>query len=67
MTMVNLDGEDYRRAKCDAAGCEELAPAPGVYLAGQPPGTAWPGWVNLGWRCTGGTHLCPKHNPDNEG
>lgn len=56
--------KEYPRAKCDAKGCDEIAPEPGVYT--KETGKPFPGWQRLGWHCSGGTHYCPKHNPEKD-
>ncbi len=58
MSRIRIDG--HERAKCDAAGCKEVAPDPGAYMI-EHQLDRWPGWNSLGWICMGGTHYCPKH------
>ena len=60
MTTVTIDARN--RARCDQEGCEELAPDPGEYMISYNL-DRWPGWNNIGWFCSGGKHLCPKHAP----
>lgn len=65
MSWVKNKEGDYQVAKCEAKGCDVKAPAPGEYERDNP-GERFPGWINLGWYCAGGTHYCPEHNPEND-
>lgn len=40
--------------KCDYPHCQTLAPPAAEIQAAN-------GLINMGWRCTGGTHYCPVH------
>lgn len=52
--MIKRDEEtkEYIGIQCDR--CETLAPPAKTILEGQ-------GLNNMGWRCSGGSHLCPEH------
>lgn len=44
--------ENGARIKCDK--CEVMSPPAEALLKGH-------GLNNMGWHCSGGTHLCPAH------
>lgn len=50
--IVRDDNGDYVGIKCDE--CPTMAPPADEVLRGH-------GLVNMGWHCSGGTHLCPTH------
>ncbi len=52
MVVRDVVTKEYVGIKCDR--CETLAPPAAEVLKGH-------GLVNMGWQCTGGTHLCPDH------
>jgi len=52
--MVRRDNGEYVGLKCDQ--CDTMAPPAADILRGH-------GLVNMGWYCSGGTHLCPTHAP----
>ena len=43
---------DYIGLACDT--CGEMAPSSKEIMAAH-------GLINLGWYCSGGVHICPKH------
>ncbi len=52
MMIRDVVTKEYVGIRCDR--CETLAPPAAELLKGH-------GLVNMGWHCTGGTHLCPDH------
>lgn len=48
---------EYLGIECSAEGCAVMAPPAKEVLAGH-------GLNNMGWHCSGGTHLCPEHAPE---
>lgn len=55
--MILKDDQDqYLTIKCDLPDCDVRAPEAGEILAGR-------GLNNMGWHCSGGSHLCPTHAP----
>lgn len=49
---------DYIGIQCDV--CETMAPDAEAIREGH-------GLNNMGWLCSGGSHLCPSHAPPREG
>lgn len=48
---------DYLGIQCDV--CETMAPDADAIREGH-------GLNNMGWHCSGGSHLCPSHAPPQE-
>lgn len=48
---------EYLGIQCDEPGCETMSPPAAEVLAGH-------GLNNMGWHCSGGTHICPVHAPE---
>lgn len=52
--IVKDETNSYVGIKCDT--CPTMAPPAADILAGH-------GLNNMGWDCSGGSHLCPLHAP----
>lgn len=52
--VIRDEKGEYVGLQCSEPGCEVMAPSTPEILAGH-------GLNNMGWRCSGGTHLCPAH------
>lgn len=55
--IATVDTDSGRQVSITCDGCGTKAPPASEILAGH-------GLNNMGWRCSGGTHLCPSCKPE---